>query len=389
MAKLTSRERIIRALNHQEPDRVPIDIGGISTLTTLHRDAYSKLKEYIGYKNDQITITSKMSQSVLPDEYIRQRFKADCYPLYTTGPRPEWVMHKEADGSTWYKDEWGVKWWCPSGGLYFDPVEHPLKGCAIEDLDKYPWPDPRDRRYVEGLKDKAKDLYENTDYAIVLSGPFYGGIYVPCQWLIGYEDFFLQMMMNPELIQVLLDRIVEYHLCQWDIILDEVGKYVQVVLLSDDLGTQQYPIMRPQLYRELIKPAQAKVANFIKSKADVKIVYHCDGAIREFIPDFIELGFDAWNPIQVSADGMNDTAWLKKEYGDRICFWGGGCDSRTVLSKSPEEIREEVRMRVNDLAPGGGLILSSIHNIQRDIPAENVMALYDAFYEFGSKFYKD
>uniref|UniRef100_UPI0005CBFD0D uroporphyrinogen decarboxylase family protein n=1 Tax=Syntrophaceticus schinkii TaxID=499207 RepID=UPI0005CBFD0D len=241
---------------------------------------------------------------------------------------------------------------------------------------------------MEGLKDKAKDLYENTDYALVLSGPFYGGIYVPCQWLIGYEDFFLQMMMNPEFIQALLDRIVEYHLCQWDIILGEVGKYVQVVLLSDDLGTQQYPIMRPQLYRELIKPAQAKVTNFIKSKADVKIVYHCDGAIREFIPDFIELGFDAWNPIQVSADGMNDTAWLKKEYGDRICFWGGGCDSRTVLSKSPKEIREEVRMRVNDLAPGGGLILSSIHNIQRDIPAENVVALYDAFYEFGSKFYK-
>ncbi|MDD2475800.1 MAG: uroporphyrinogen decarboxylase family protein [Dysgonamonadaceae bacterium] len=388
MAKLTSRERIIRTLNHQEPDRVPIDIGGISTLTTLHRDAYSKLKDYLGYKNDQVTITSKMSQSVLPDEYIRQRFKADCYPLYTTGPRPEWIMHKEEDGSTWYKDEWGVKWWCPVGGLYFDPVGYPLKGCSIEDLEKYPWPDPRDRRYVEGLKDKAKDLYENTDYALVLSGPFYGGIYVPCQWLIGYEDFFLQMMMNPEFIQALLDRIVEYHLCQWDIILGEVGKYVQVVLLSDDLGTQQYPIMRPQLYRELIKPAQAKVTNFIKSKADVKIVYHCDGAIREFIPDFIELGFDAWNPIQVSADGMNDTAWLKKEYGDRICFWGGGCDSRTVLSKSPKEIREEVRMRVNDLAPGGGLILSSIHNIQRDIPAENVVALYDAFYEFGSKFYK-
>lgn len=141
MAKLTSRERIIRTLNHQEPDRVPIDIGGISTLTTLHRDAYSKLKDYLGYKNDQVTITSKMSQSVLPDEYIRQRFKADCYPLYTTGPRPEWIMHKEEDGSTWYKDEWGVKWWCPVGGLYFDPVGYPLKGCSIEDLEKYPWPE--------------------------------------------------------------------------------------------------------------------------------------------------------------------------------------------------------------------------------------------------------
>ena len=163
----------------------------------------------------------------------------------------------------------------------------------------------------------------------------------------------------------------------------------QVAVMSDDLGTQQYPIMSPKMYRHFIKPLQARVASFIKSRADVKIVYHCDGAIREFLPDFIDVGFDAWNPIQVSANGMDDTAWLKKEYGDKLCFWGASCDSQNILSrKTPQEIRAEVQRRVNDLASGGGFVLSSIHNIQRDVPPENIVAFYDALYEFGTSFYR-
>lgn len=389
MVELTSRERVIRALNHQETDRVPIDIGGISTLTTLHRDAYAKLKDFLGYKNDQVTLTSMMSQSVLVDEYIRKRFKGDFYPLYTTGPKPDLQIQQEDGGATWYLDEWGVKWRCPAEGLYYDPVGHPLQDSDLEDLDRFPWPDPRETRHIVGLEEKAREIYENTNYAIVVSGPFYGGIYVPCQWLMGYENFFIKMISNPKLVRAVLDKVVEYHLGQWDLILNAVGKYTQVVLLSDDLGAQQFPIMNPKMYREMIKPYQAKVVNFIKSKADVKIVYHCDGAIKEFLPDFVELGFDAWNPVQVSAQGMDDTAWLKKEYGDKLVFWGAACDSQNTLSsKGPKEIREEVRRRILDLGHGGGLILSSIHNIQRDVPVENVVAFYDALYEFGTAFYQ-
>lgn len=389
MVELKSRERVMRALNHQEADRVPIDIGGMSNLTTLHRNSYKKLQKHFG-QNDEMIITSSLSQSVLPGEWVRKRFKADCYPLYITGPTKEQLNpHVDPDGARWYMDEWGVKWKCPAGGLYFDPVEPPLQDCELEDLEKYNWPDPNDKSKILGLRDKAKELYENTDYALVMGGPLYGGIYVPCQYLLGYEEFFIKLLTEPEVVQPIIDKIVEYHIGQWNLILDEVGKYIQVVVLGDDLGTQNAPIMSPKIYREMIKPAQKKVVDFIKSKADVKIVYHCDGAIREFLPDFVDIGFDAWNPIQVSANGMDDTAYLKQKIGKDICFWGGSCDSQTVLSvKTPGEVREEVRKRVNDLAPGGGLILSSIHNIQQDVPVENIVALYDAFYEFGSKIYK-
>ena len=388
MASLTSRERVLRALNHQEADRVPIDIGGMSNLTTMHRDSYKRFQKFMG-QDDEIIITSSLSQSVLPGEWVRKRFKADCYPLYTTGPtKSQLNPNIDKNGNSWYMDEWGIKWRCPLGGLYYDPVEPPLNNCTMEDIEKFPWPDPKDKSKIFGLRDKARDIYENTDYAIVMGGPWYGGMYVPCQELMGYENYFMALIAEPEMANAVMEKIYEYEKAQWNLILDEAGKYIQVVVMGDDLGTQNAPIMSPSLYREMIKPYQKKLVNFIKSKADVKIVYHCDGAIREFLPDFIDIGFDAWNPIQVSADGLDDTAYLKKQYGDKICFWGGSCDSQTVLAiKTPEEIRLEVKRRIYDLAPNGGLILSSIQNIQKDVPPENIVALYDAFYEFGSKIY--
>ena len=147
--------------------------------------------------------------------------------------------------------------------------------------------------------------------------------------------------------------------------------------------------MEPSFYRQYIKPAQARVVKFIKSKADVKILYHCDGAVSDFIEDFIEIGIDAWNPVQVTAVGLNDTADLKRKYGHRLCFWGATCESQTLmLSKSIDEIRLEVKRRIGDLAKDGGLVLSSIHNIKKEVPVENVVAFYDAMYEFGVEYYK-
>ncbi|ADL12476.1 uroporphyrinogen decarboxylase family protein [Acetohalobium arabaticum] len=383
MSELTSRERIIKALEHQETDRIPIDIGGIYNLTTLHRDAYINLMDYLGYDcdEDEAEIAYFNSQSVLIDEEIRQRFKSDCYPLYTSGPGDwELEIHEDEDGRKWYKDEFGIKW--QTSGLYYDPVGNPLKDCTVEDIENYPWPDPKDPSRIAGLKKEAKRIYEETDYCLVLSGPLGGGIYVPCTWFIGYQEFFMKLVMEPEIVEALLEKIVDFHLGWWEMVLEEIGEYLQVVVLSDDLGTQEAPLMRPSMYREQIKPAQEKVVSFIKSKADVKVVYHCDGAVSEFIPDMIDIGFDALNPVQVSAEGMGDTARLKEEFGDEISFWGATCDSQNTLSKgTPEEIRQEVKQRVNDLAAGGGLVLASIHNIQKDVPPENIVAFYDALYE--------
>lgn len=389
MVQLTSRERVRRALNHSETDRVPIDIGGISSQTTLHREAYIKLQNHFGH-DTSIALTSTPSQAVFPNEYIRQRFKSDCYPLTIMSPYGSQLNPTvERDGATTYVDEWGVKWRSPKNGLYYDAVGHPLLNCSLADIEKFNWPDPKDNSKIIGLGKKAKEIYEGTDYALVMNGPLYGGVYVPCQWLMGYEEFFMKMMLEPEVVEALLEKIVAHHIGQWDQILNETGKYVEAVVLCDDLGTQSSPIMKPSIYREIIKPAQKKIVSFIKSKADVKVIYHCDGAIMEFMPDIIDIGFDVLNPVQVSAKGMDDTEKLKKEYGNKLSFWGAGCESQSILTRGTvEEIRTEVERRVKDLAPGGGLILGSIHNIQKDTPVENMIAFYDALFEFGTKFYQ-
>lgn len=389
MALLSSRERVRRALNHQEPDRVPIDIGGIATQTTFHRDAYKKMQAHLGF-NNPMRLVSVPSQAVLPDEYIRKRFRADCYPLTLMNPTDlQFNLTSESDGATTYVDEWGIKWRSPQNGLYYDVVGHPLLNCSLEAIEKFNWPDPRDNKHIVNLGRNAKDLYESTEYALIMNGPLYGGIYVPCQWLMGFEEFFIKMMLEPEVVERMLDKIVAYHIGQWDMILDEVGRYIEAVVLCDDLGTLSGPIMNPSIYRRLIKPAHKKIVSFIKSKADVKVIYHCDGAISEFLPDIVEVGFDVLNPIQVSAAGMGDTQKLKNKYGDKLTFWGAGCESQNILTYgSVEEIRDEVQHRVLDLAPAGGLILGSIHNIQKEAPVQNVVAFYDALFEMGSKIYK-
>ena len=392
MTALTSRERVRRALRHQETDRIPIDIGGIYNLTTLHRDAYTQLQDHLGY-NDKVVINYVPSQSVTPSEKIRQRFKADCYPFSISEPfGPELTPTVDPkDGAFIYTNEWGVGWRCPADGFFFDSCHHPLAGGTLADAQNYNWPDPMDRTRIDTLrlKERIKDVYENTDYAIVLGGPTAGGIYVTAWWMIGMESFFKAMIKDKPLVTFLMDRVVEYQIAQWGMLLDEVGQYIDVCVLSDDLGAQNAPLMNPKSYRELIKPAHKKVVDFIKTKTEAKLLYHCDGAIDAFLPDIIDTGYDIWNPIQVSAAGMNETGRLNQTYGDKLCFWGGACDSQHTLSTgTPDEIRAEVKGRIKDLAPGGGLVLASVHNIQRNTPMENIVAFYDALYEFGTAFYK-
>ncbi|MDR2300738.1 MAG: uroporphyrinogen-III decarboxylase [Deltaproteobacteria bacterium] len=392
MAELTSRERVRRALRHEETDRIPIDIGGIYNLTTMHRDAYKNLQAHLGF-DDPVVINYVPSQSVTPSERIRKRFKADCYPFSISEPFGAELspVLDQQSGELSYVNEWQLKWRCPAGGFYFDLAEHPLLGCGLREAENFNWPDPLDRTRLDGLrlKERVKEVYEDTDYAIVIGGPLAGGIYVTAWWMIGLENFFKALIKDKPLVRFLMDRVVDYHIGQWGLLLDEVGEYVDVCVLTDDLGAQNAPLMNPKAYRELIKPAHKKVVDFIKSKTEAKVLYHCDGAIDLFLPDIVEIGFDAWNPIQVSAKGMNETARLKELYGDKLCFWGAACDSQHTLSTgSPKDIRAEVKGRISDLAPGGGLVLASIHNIQRDAPVENIVAFYDSLYEYGRSFYQ-
>ena len=386
-ARMSHRERVLRALEHQEADRIPIDIGGMSNFTSMHIDAHARLKKYLGFEGGETVVNSLVSMSVRPDLRIMKRFDVDCWGLWPRGPESCKIeVHQEADGSSWFVDDWGVRWEKPAGGYYHDVVGHPLKGAELEDLDRFPWPDPYDPGRVAGLADEAREVYENSDYCLVMNSQWSSGVVAPSAFLCGWEDHFYNIAGRPEFLRALVERLEDYHVKQWDAILNAVGKYIQVAIVSDDLAFQDSPSMRPSDYREIFKPAHRRIADFIKSKAPhVKLLNHACGDEGPFLPDFVDLGYDAWNPVQVSCPSVTDTAQLKAEFGDKLTFWGGGVDTQRVLPHgSPEEVREEVRRRVTDLKPGGGFVFAAVHNVQRDVPPENIVACFDAALEFGS-----
>jgi len=378
---MNSRERIIKAINHREADRVPIDVGG-TLATSMHRIIYNKLKEKFNIKDNGVEILELALQSVVLDEEVLRRLHGDVIGIYSKPPK-SWKMKINPEDNS-YIDEWGIKYRATKDNLYFDIVDHPLKEVTAYSLDRFNWPDPYDEGRFEGIREKAKYFYENTDYAISVGCTFGGGILQDGAWLIGFENWFSLLASDKSLAEKIMDKILEFHIGYWDAMLSIIGKYVHVVVLGDDLGTQENLFIPPGMFRKLIKPRYKKLVDSIKNKADVKVLLHSDGAIREIIPDLIEVGIDILNPIQVTARGMNDTKLLKKEFGEKIVFWGGGCDTQKILPFGKVyDVRREVEKRVSDLKPGGGFVFAPVHNIQPEVPIENVLELYTTALQCG------
>ena len=374
---MNSRERVWMALNHKEPDRIPIDAGG-TVVTAIHLEAYKRLKDFMGLKGGKVDIIDPMQQLAKLEEEVLERFHVDTRRL-TIKPAHEWKKISE----NLFENEWGIRFSKPSNSHYYEMVEHPLAHADIKELGDYPWPDPYDPRRIEGLEREAKRLYDETSYAIVLRAGLTESCFAFPSWLRGDVQFYKDLISNKEFVNALLDRLFDFIKALVDMVLQLVGKYVQVVMVGDDLGTQQGPLISPKLYKELIKPRQKELYTFIKKRTDAKLLLHSCGSVYQFIPDFIEVGVDALNPIQVSAQDM-DTKRLKTEFGSDLAFWGGGCDTQHILPfGTPTQVREEVKKRIKDLAPGGGFIFTPVHNIQYDVSPENICALYDAAYEWG------
>lgn len=374
MMAMTSRQRVLAALNHQQPDRVPIDIGG-SSASTIIGEAYERLKVHLGVV-EETRYMKKKSRSVILAEAIAERLHSDTRPLNIGNP-DGWQDIFFPNGS--FQDEWGVVWSRPEGGHY-NPTGNPLREATRDDLERFPWPDPLNPGRTRGLREQARKLHEETSYAVVLSMPV--GFVHQSQYLRGFENFLVDLLLNPEFIEALMDRALDFWLKLCGAVLDEVGPYVDVVLLADDVAFHDRPMVDLKRYRRMIKPRHKQMADWIKGKSSAKVLYHCCGAVRSLIPDFIEIGVDALNPVQVSSVGMN-TAELKSSAGDQICFWGGIDTGRVLPTGSPADVGDEVRCRIRDLAAGGGYVLASVHNIQEDVPPENILAMADAACEFG------
>ncbi|MFQ5867516.1 MAG: uroporphyrinogen decarboxylase family protein [bacterium] len=381
---MNSRERVILALNHKEPDRIPIDIGG-TLATSMHRIVYDELKKELGIKDDiEDEILQFSLQTVIISEKMLEKLHGDILGIYP-GPPKSWKIEINPEDNS-YVDEWGIKYRLPKNGWYFDMVEHPLKKVTSQSLKRFNWPDPYDEGRFEGIDKKAKYFYENTDYAISVGKEkeFAGGVLQDCAWLVGFEEWFCLLASNQDLAAKVMDKVLEFHIGYWDAILSRIGRYVQVAVIGDDLGTQDSLIVSPNMYRDLIKPRHKELVDFIKSKAIVKVLLHSDGAIRKIIPDLIEIGIDILNPIQPTVRGMNDTKSLKEEFGKDIVFWGGGCDTQEVLPfGKQEDVEKEVKKRIEDLKPGGGFIFAPVHNIQPEVPIQNVLTLYESALKYG------
>ncbi len=374
MSVLSSRERVRRTLNLQEPDRVPIDLGG--RVSNIHRDAYVALAAAHGLSAE--VLTCDPFYSVLnPDARLWQALGIDFQYLYVKGP--EYCARAVfADGS--YENEWGIR--VETVGIHSQRVTHPLAQATVTDLAAYPWPDPCRPDRVAGLRQQACQLYTETNFALT-AAPVSGGLFEFGQHLRGMSNFLMDLLSDKAFASGLLDRILAVHMGLWEVFLKEVGAYVEIVQLADDFGTQRSLLISPRVFRELFKPRYAELIRHIRRFTDAKVFLHCDGAIMPLIEDFIEIGVQVLNPLQPTAAGM-DPAAVKGRFGDRLAFHGAIDNQQLLPNGSPEEVTAAVREVIQALAPGGGYILAAAHVIEPDIPIANVHAMYDAARTYGT-----
>lgn len=368
------RERFKKITSFQEADRVPVDMG--SHVAYIHRFAYAQLKEHLNdpeLKNEDL-ILDRMVQNVVPDEKLLRRYNIDFRWI-----APHWIDVVDVREDI-YRDMWGIEWqyMLDAYSVYSSPLS---SAKTVADIENHSWPDPYDPKLVEGLAERAKWLYENTDYVLV-GDSIKGGILTKALQIRGYEQMFSDLANNISIAEALMDKLLEIYKHFWSHFLSAVGPYVQMVYFTDDIGGQQSMMISPDTFRQLVKPRLASLIDHIKSEADVKFMYHTDGTVTPVVEDIIEMGVDILNPIQTSALGM-DTAVLKELYHGRLCFHGAIDVQQMLPFSPPDEVRYDVAKRIYDLGRGGGYILAPCHNIGSDVPPENIEAMYEAAQEYG------
>ncbi|MBM3130498.1 MAG: hypothetical protein FJ009_17955 [Chloroflexi bacterium] len=367
---LIGKERVLTALEHKQPDRAPFDLGG-SFVTTLNVAAYARLRRALGLP-DRWQLIREQSQSVLVDEDVRQALGVDVIGIFERAPDPEKEIPSAAGVLV---SEWGVTYRKAAGfGGHYTLVASPLQNATLADLENYPSPDPLAPQRFAGIAEQAATLRESP-YAVV-GNLGWTEIFGMAWYLRGFETFMLDLAANKEMAHALLRRVTDFQKARYARLLELAGHALDVILVCDDMGGQDGLFISPRTYREMIKPYHAELLALIQTRTRARVMFHSCGSVVPLLDDFIEVGMDILNPVQVAARGM-DTAELKKRYGARISFWGAIDTQRVLPFGSPDDVRAEVRRRVADLATEGGYVIAPVHVIQADVAAENVRALAD------------
>lgn len=368
---MNHRERVLCTLNHKEPDRVPICIGGSGQ--KFSRRIYNAVKKKLGI-NEKFEYEDRYEEFgniVNYNPQLLDYFNVDFRYIHINRIPLEY----NAIDDSW-EHELGFRLKYIGDNETRNIVFFPLRNADFEEIKKYRFPDSYDKRRVVGLKEKAKFLHENTDYAIVSYKASMAGIFDLACIMRGYDNFFMDLMADKRLANLLLDKILEFNYGVYELFLREVGNYVDIVEFNDDLGTQQNLMISPALYREFFKERhKILIEMFRKYAPKANIFLHSCGSVYDIIPDFIEIGIDILNPIQPLASKM-DSFKLKKEFGKYICFQGG-IDIQKAIKGTIEDLKNEIKLRIKTLAPGGGYIMSTANNILGDVPLENIFKLYE------------
>jgi uroporphyrinogen decarboxylase len=376
---MTSRERLLTALDHREPDRIPYDLGS-TQVTGIHVVAYRRLRDHLGLPSVEPRIYDVVQGLALPDDDLVERLGVDVRGLFPLNSH-NWKIDVFDAGEYWaYVDEWGMTQHRPKrDGLYFSVVASPLdrQGLTVEDVRAHPWPDTADPRRLDGLRELAL-AYRAQGRAVMIKGVL-AGIFEMSQRVRGMENLLVDLASDETLACAILDTMLEAKLRFWDIALPRLGDLIDVVSEADDYGTQTSQLISPRMFRRVFKPRLQTLFSHIHRLAPhARLFFHSDGNIRPILPDLIEIGIDILNPIHVMATGMEPAA-LKRDFGRDVCFWGGGLETQRVLPfGTPQEVRDNVRRNVDALAPGGGYVFNTIHNIQADVPPQNVVAMIEA-----------
>ena len=372
---MNSRQRFQQAINHQQPDRVPIDVGS-DLHNGIHEVAYRNLLDHLG-EHDEIRLYDQMQHLAVVKESILDRLHADTRYIFANAPAG-FQMKFEADGS--WADEWGVR--RKPCGYYDEACHHPLAGCDLADAKAFRLPDPLDKTRFDGLRAKARRLYETTDYALIAGSP--ATFFYLTSEMVGFQEFMEKLLTDRIMIETLLDRMLGYWIDFFGPYLAALDGFVEMIWIGDDWGTQRGPIIPPKLFREIFLPRYRQFCAFVKSRSQVKIALHSCGSVGWALEDLAGAGIDVVHPLQGDAKGMNDPEELKRRFGKQLAFYSNLCNQTTLPYGTPEQVRQDVIRKIHALAPGGGYVMSGGHNIQADVKPQNILALFDTAHDFPS-----
>jgi len=380
--KMTSRERVLATVNHEEPDRVPIVLG-VSNATGIKMKPYRELKEMVGIAaEDRYLYDWPELGTAAPDEETLVRLRTDVRGVLDL--EPDWVLeqNRNREPHSDYVNSWGSGAKEVTPGEWFPMIEPLATATTIKEIEDYPWPDMDDPSRVAHVREQAATLADQNEYAI-LATPWLLFPFERAFAMQGMDTFLMNLAMRPDFAEALLWRIEELCKVLMGHFLDALGDNVDIIKIGDDLGTQESLMMSPAMYRKILKPVHADYIRFVKEHTEAKVMFHTDGDVFPLVDDFVEMGVDILNPIQTSAGKMANLVELKQRHGRDIVFCGGMDTSRVLPDGTPEDVRQEVRRIIGLLGQGGGLMIGAVHTVMDDVPSENILAMVDSVEEFG------